>query len=87
MDIRKAKDNFDKDRKSKHFNCNIYRYMAKNCKKLRKEQDTRKCYKYKNIEQIVKDCKSEQKMKNRSVQEDTDTENDNKEQGFGDGPK
>jgi len=31
MDIGKAKDNFDKDRKPKYFNCNIYRHMAKDC--------------------------------------------------------
>ena len=31
MDIRKSKDNYDKDGKSRCFNCNIYRYMAKNC--------------------------------------------------------
>ena len=49
MDIGKAKDNFDKDEKSKYFNCNIYRYMAKDCKKPRKEQDTKKYYKYKKV--------------------------------------
>ena len=27
MDIRKTKDNFNKDRKLKYFNCNIYRYI------------------------------------------------------------
>ena len=47
MDIGKAKDNFDKDRKPKCFNYNIYGHMANYCKKPRKEQDTRKCYKYK----------------------------------------
>ena len=31
MDIRKAKDNFDKNRKPKCFNCNIYECMAKDC--------------------------------------------------------
>ena len=33
MDIRKAKDNFDKDRKPKCFNYNICRHMVKDCKK------------------------------------------------------
>ena len=47
MDIGKAKDNFNKDEKPKCFNCNIYRYITKDCKKLKKEKDTRKCYKYK----------------------------------------
>ena len=45
MDIRKIKDNFNKDRRPKCFNCNTYEYMAKDCKKLKKEQDTRKYYK------------------------------------------
>ena len=31
MNIRKAKDNFDKNGKLKYFNCNTYEYMAKNC--------------------------------------------------------
>jgi len=47
MDIGKAKDNFNKDEKPKYFNCNIYRYITKDCKKSKKEKDTRKCYKYK----------------------------------------
>ena len=47
IDIGKAKDNFDKDRKSKYFNCNIYRHIVKDYKKPRKEWDTRKCYKCK----------------------------------------
>ena len=78
MDIGKAKDNFDKDRKPKCFNYNVYEHIAKDCKKPRKEWDTRKCYKCKKVRHIAKSYKSGQKMKNRSVQEDTDTENDNK---------
>ena len=31
MDIRKARENFDKDGKPKCFNCNIYEYIAKKC--------------------------------------------------------
>ena len=46
MNIRKAKDNFDKDRKPKCFNYNVYGHIAKDYKKLKKEWDTRKCYKY-----------------------------------------
>ena len=87
INIRKAKDNFNKDRKPTCFNCNIYGHIAKNCKKPRKKQDTRKCYKCKKIEHIVKDCKAGQKIKNQNVQEDTDIEKDNKEQDFGDSPK
>jgi len=59
IDIRKARDNFDKDRKPKCFNCNIYKHMAKKYQKLKKEQDTRKCCKYDKIKHIVKDCRTE----------------------------
>ena len=31
IDIRKFKDNYDKDEKSKCFNCNVYKHMAKDC--------------------------------------------------------
>ena len=37
IDIGKSKDNFNKDRKLKYFNCNVYRYMAKDCKKPKKK--------------------------------------------------
>ena len=30
MDIGKFKDNYNKDRKPRYFNCNIYGHMAKN---------------------------------------------------------
>ena len=31
IDIEKAKDNFNKDRKPKCFNYNVYGYMTKDC--------------------------------------------------------
>jgi len=31
MNIRKFKDKYNKDRKPRYFNCNVYRHMAKNC--------------------------------------------------------
>ena len=37
IDIGKAEDNFDKDGKPKCFNCNIYRHIVKDCKKLKKK--------------------------------------------------
>jgi len=40
MDIGKAKENLDKDRKPKYFNCEIYRHIAKDCQKPKKEKDT-----------------------------------------------
>ena len=84
MNIEKFKENF-KDRKSRYFNCNIYGHLAKDYKRPKKERDIRKCYKYKKVEYITKDCRTEQKIKNWSIQEDIDMENNNKKQGFGDG--
>ena len=77
MDIEKSKENF-KDRKPSNFNCDIYRYIARDYKKPKKEQDTKKCYKCKQVRHIARDCRLEQKIKNRSVQENTDIES-NKE--------
>jgi len=41
IDIRKSKDNYNKDKKSRCFNCNIYEHITKNCQKIRKEGETR----------------------------------------------
>ena len=87
MNIGKSKENF-KDGKSRYFNCNIYRYLANNCKRPKKERDTRKCYKCEQIGHIAKNYKTELKMKNWNVQDtETDTEKEDKEQNFRDGPK
>ena len=66
MDIRKFKGNF-KDRKLRYFNCNIYRYIAKEYRRPKKEKDTRKCYKYEQVGYITKDCITGQKMKNQNI--------------------
>jgi len=83
MDIGKSKENF-KDIKSRYFNCNSYGHMIKDCQKLKKEKDNRKCYKYEQVGHIAKDCRTGQKMKNQNVQEniETDTEEKNKKKGF-----
>ena len=78
MDIRKIRENFDKNRKPRCFNYNIYRYIAKKYRKLKKEQDTRKCYKYNKVGYIAKNYRSGQKIKNHSIQEETDNEKNNK---------
>jgi len=67
MDIGKAKDNFDKERKPKYFNYNIYRLMIKECQKPKKEQNLRKCYKYDKVRHIAKNCRLGQKMKNFNI--------------------
>jgi len=46
-------NNYNKNGKLKYFNYNIYRYMAKNRKKLKKEKETRKCYKYNKVEYLT----------------------------------
>ena len=61
--------------------------MIKDCRKPKKEKNTRKCYKCEQVEHIAKDYRTGQKIKNQSVQEETDEEKDNKEQGFGDSSK
>jgi len=74
MDIGKSRDNFDKDKKPKCFNCNIYGHLAKECRRPKKDKEMRKCYKYDKVGYLAKDCRSEQKMKIRRNQEDSDKE-------------
>jgi len=45
----------------------------------------RKCYKCNKVEYIAKDCWTEQKIKNRSIQEESDEEKGNKQEGFAKG--
>ena len=48
MNIGKVKDNYNKDGKSRCFNCNIYRHMVKDCRKKEKLESVTnmtKCYK------------------------------------------
>ena len=41
IDIGKSKDNHNKDGKPIYFNYNIYKHMEKDCKKPKKEKETR----------------------------------------------
>jgi len=82
MDIRKSKDNYNKDGKFRCFNCNVYRYIAKDCQKLKNKKETRKCYKYNKVGHFAKNCRLGQKIKNKSVQEESDDEDNNKEGGL-----
>jgi len=82
MDIGKSNNNF-KDGKPKCFNCNKYGHMAKECQSKKKEHETKKCFKYEREEYIAKDCKGNQAMKNRKVQEGSDDENKKNEESFG----
>ena len=45
MNIRKSRNNFDKNGKPRCFNYNLYRHLAKECRRPKKERKTRKCYK------------------------------------------
>jgi len=87
MNIRKSQDSFDENRKPRCFNCNIYRHMAKECRKPKKDKKMRKCYKCNKVEHIAKDYRSKQLMKIRRNQEETNESNkeDNKEEGFVEG--
>jgi len=85
MDIGKFRDNFDKDGKPKYFNYNIYRYLVKECKRPKKNKETRKCYKCDKVEYLAKDCRSGQKIKIRRSQEDSDKEDNDKKEGFVEG--
>jgi len=77
IDIGKIREYFNKDRKPQCFNT----------EKLKKEQNTKKYYKYDKMEHIVKDCGLEQKIKNHSIQKETDDENNNKQESFNKGPE
>ena len=87
INIGKVKDNFNKDKRPKCFNCNTYRCMTKKCQRSKKEWDMRKCYKCNKVEYIAKNCWAEQKIKNRSIQKelDKDQEKDDKQEGFAEG--
>jgi len=37
MNIEKARENFDKDGRPSYFNCNVYRYIEKECRKPKKK--------------------------------------------------
>ena len=67
MNIGKSKDNYKKNKKPKCFNYNVYRYIVKDCWKPKKEKETRKCYKYDKVGHLVKNYRSRQKIKNRSI--------------------
>ena len=59
MDIGKSKNNYNKDRKLRCFNYNIYEYIAKDCQKPKKENKTKKCYKYDKVRHLVKNYRTE----------------------------
>ena len=59
MNIRKFKDNFDKDRKPRCFNYNTYEYIVKEYQKLKRERDIRMYYKYNKVGYLARDYRSE----------------------------
>jgi len=88
MEIEKSNKNF-KDRKPKCFNCEIYGHMARDYKKPKKKKDTQKCYECRRMGYIIRNCRTKQRIKKKSVQEDknTDTEEEDKQKDFGEGSK
>jgi len=81
MNIGKFDDNF-RDRKPKCFNCNKYGHMVKKCQ-LKKKEDKQRCFKCDKEGHIAKDCKETQSMKKCKVQKESDEEDEEKEQSFG----
>ena len=59
INIRKSKDNFDKDRKPRCFNYNTYEYIVKEYQKLKRERDIRMYYKYNKVGYLARDYRSE----------------------------
>ena len=82
IDIRKSKDSYNKDKKSKCFNYNIYKYMTKDYQKLNKEKEARMCYKCDKVRYLAKNYRSGQKIKNKSVQEESNEKDNDKKKGF-----
>jgi len=90
INIGKAQDSFDENRRPRYFNCNAYRYMARECRKPKKEKEMRKCYKCDKVGYLAKDCRSKQKMKIRRNQEESDKsdkEENDKKKSFVEGLK
>jgi len=80
MDIGKAWDSFNENRRPRYFNCNAYRHVVRECRKPKKDKEIRKCYKYNKVGHLARDCRSKQKMKIRKSQEEdkSDEEEDRK---------
>jgi len=88
MDIGKAQDSFNENRRPRCFNYNVYGHMAREYRKPKKEKEMRKCYKCDKVGHLAKDCRSKQKMKIRRNQEETeesDEEDDDKKKSFVEG--
>jgi len=83
IDIGKSRTNFDENRKPRCFNCNLYKHIARECRRPKKERETSKCYKCDKEGHLAKNCKSKQPMKNRRSQ--VDDSEDKKEEGFVEG--
>jgi len=66
MDIEKSNKNF-KDRKSKCFNWNKYRYIVKEYRLEKKEQEIQTCFKCNKKRYITKDCKGKQMIKKQNI--------------------
>ena len=69
IDIRKAKDNFDKNGRPKCFNCNMYGYVVKKCQRPKKN---------KKVLQVWQNRISCKELQIRVE----DEENNNKQKGF-----
>ena len=57
INIGKSKYNLNKDKKLRCFNYNTYRHIEKNCQRLNKEKETRRCYTCNKVEYLAKNCR------------------------------
>ena len=78
IDIRKFKNNYEKNMKPRYFNCNIQQRIAKSQKKRRRLENTTNMTKQNTQQRTIE----QQKIKNKSVQEDSDNEDNDKEECF-----
>jgi len=58
MDVGKAQDSFDENKRPRCFNCNAYGHMVRECRKPKKKKKTRKCFKCDKVGHLAKDCRS-----------------------------
>ena len=74
MNIRKAWDSFDENRKPRYFNYNVYEHMVRECRKPKKEKETKKYYKYDKVGYLAKklqvQTKDEDQEKPRRVRQE-----------------
>jgi len=74
MEIGRQQNN-GQERKTKCYNCNRFRHIAKDCRQPKKEKKQQECFKCGKEGYIAIGCRAPQQMKTRSAQQgDSDNE-------------